>query len=156
MDLYFVRHGLALDRSSSQPDMTRPLTREGMQRTRQMAHALKRLGVTWDLLLTSPVVRAMETALLLEEVGLTAALRVYAPLAPGGDITLFKDWLTTQEPLPTAIALVGHQPDLGHWIELLLYGQPYGQILLKKSGVARLAWQLEGAQLLWLLPPKLF
>jgi len=137
-------------------DATRPLTREGIERTRQAADFLKKLEITWDVLWTSPLVRAMETAFLFQDAGLVSALKIYSPLLPGGDFELFQAWLVTGENLPSAMALVGHQPDLGHWVERLLYGTSKGCLPLKKSGIARLDWQPQEAELLWLVSPKLF
>ncbi|WP_218082559.1 phosphohistidine phosphatase SixA [Anthocerotibacter panamensis] len=152
MDLFFVRHGLAVDKAI--PDMTRPLTREGVRRTRKVAEFLKSHGVYWEMLLTSPLVRALETAHVLQDAGLSKQLEIFAPLAPGGDFRLFQDWLNEQEPKSTA-ALVGHRPDLGLWVEQLVYGQASGKLVLKKSGVARVLWEPDQAELLWLLTPGL-
>jgi len=154
MDLYFVRHGIALDHADI--DATRPLTREGIERTRQAADLLKKLEVSWDLLWTSPLVRAMETAFLFQDAGLVRTLKIYSPLLPGGDFTLFHTWLMTAESRPASLALVGHEPDLGHWIEQVLYGESKGCIPLKKSGLARVSWEPDQAELIWLLPPKLY
>ncbi len=153
MDLYFVRHGRAVDVNHHASDQTRPLTNQGIERTYQVAVALRKLGVTWEVTLSSPLVRALETANIFEDVGLTQRVDLFAPLAPGGAFTDFKDWLSEQDQ-PRSLALVGHQPDLGFWIEELLYGQAQGRIALKRSGVARLEWSAGQAELLWLLAPK--
>jgi len=152
MDLYFVRHGTAVERSEDLPDTTRPLTHEGLDRTRSLARLLKRMGIRWDVLLTSPLVRTVETAQLLVDAGIASEIVLYPPLAPGGDFQLFKAWLG--EHPSGVVALVGHQPDLGAWLELLLVGESKGAIPLKKSGVARLEWQKTYGELRWLLPPK--
>ena len=65
-ELYFVRHGVAEDRGDAWPDDTkRPLTDEGMSRMRKAARGLARIGVSIDVVLTSPLVRARQTAELL-------------------------------------------------------------------------------------------
>ena len=62
-ELYIIRHGLAEERGEAWPDDTkRPLTEEGMTRLRKCARGLLRLGVTFDVMLTSPLVRARQTA----------------------------------------------------------------------------------------------
>ena len=62
-ELYLIRHGLAEDRGEAWPDDSkRPLTEDGMSRLRKQARGLARLGVTLDIVLTSPLVRARQTA----------------------------------------------------------------------------------------------
>jgi phosphohistidine phosphatase len=64
MDLYIVRHGIAIDREDPKcpPDPERYLTEEGIDKTKQVAKAIAALGITPDLLISSPYVRAMQTA----------------------------------------------------------------------------------------------
>src|SRR5882757_7638533 len=64
MKLYIVRHGIAIDREDPKcpPDPERYLTEEGVEKTKQAAKGVAALGVTADLLLTSPYVRAAQTA----------------------------------------------------------------------------------------------
>jgi len=152
MLLYFVRHGLAVERTASEPDETRPLIPEGLDRTRKLAKLLKRMGVSFETVLTSPLVRAMETAQLLVDGGLAAELVIFPPLQPGGDFHVFKLWLAEQR--LSSVAVVGHQPDLGEWLELLLLGEIKNCIPLKKSGIACLEITKHTTELRWLLPPK--
>ncbi len=64
MQIYIVRHGIAIDREDPKcpPDPERHLTEEGVEKTKQVAKGVAALGVTGDLFLTSPYVRAMQTA----------------------------------------------------------------------------------------------
>src|SRR5258707_2111012 len=64
MQLYIVRHGMAIDREDPKcpPDPERYLTEEGIEKTKQVARGVAALGVTGDLFLTSPDVRAAQTA----------------------------------------------------------------------------------------------
>jgi len=64
MQLYIVRHGIAIDREDPKcpPDPERYLTEEGIEKTKQVAKGVAALGVTADLFLTSPYVRASQTA----------------------------------------------------------------------------------------------
>src|SRR5206468_11915276 len=64
MQLYIVRHGIAVDREDPKcpPDPERYLTEEGVEKTKQVAKGVAALGVTGDLFLTSPYVRAVQTA----------------------------------------------------------------------------------------------
>ncbi len=152
MNLFFVRHGLAV--ADHLPDQTRPLTSEGIERTRAAAKFLKKNNLSWDVMLTSPLIRALETAQILQDAGVSQQLKIFTPLEPGGDFGRLK-YLTIEESIKS-VALVGHQPDLGHWIEMMLFGKIQEKILLKKSGIAHLQWKKGEAELLWLLSPKLF
>src|SRR5258708_10171861 len=64
MQLYIVRHGIAIDREDPKcpPDPERYLTEEGVEKTKQVAKGVAALGVTADLFLTSPYVRPAQTA----------------------------------------------------------------------------------------------
>ena len=62
-ELYFIRHGVAEERGDAWPDDNkRPLTDEGMSRMRKAMRGLARMGVSLDVVLTSPLVRARQTA----------------------------------------------------------------------------------------------
>ncbi len=64
MQLYIVRHGIAIGREDPKcpPDPERYLTEEGVEKTKQVAKGVAALGITGDLFLTSPYVRAVQTA----------------------------------------------------------------------------------------------
>src|SRR4029450_13330188 len=85
-ELYLIRHGLAAERGESYPDDTkRPLTNEGVQKLRKEARALTELDITFDVILTSPLVRTRQTAEVIASVFRDAPPIVNMPsLAPGG------------------------------------------------------------------------
>jgi phosphohistidine phosphatase len=140
MNLYIIRHGLAGESGSYPNDNERPLTDEGKKKTRQVAKRLNELGLHFDLVLTSPLVRASQTAEILIEVGLSDQLEVADYLAPGGAIEQWLKWLSTWEKRDEGtLAIVGHEPDLSSWAEILLWGKSQGVITLKKAGVIGLA-----------------
>ncbi len=158
MQVYLIRHGLAGESGSYANDDERPLTKEGRKKARTCAQRLNALGIAFELILTSPLVRARQTAEILKEEGLSPALEVFAPLAPGGSLASWLEWLSnwSQQPL----ALVGHNPDLSDWAETLVWGEARGVIVLKKTGLICLelpeAEPPVGRSLLTvLLPPKL-
>jgi phosphohistidine phosphatase len=137
--VYLIRHGIAVDRALSDQDEKRSLTEEGQQKTKKVAQKIQNVGITFDMILTSPLVRATQTAEILREVGLTKTLETFSALAPAGDI---QDWLkwwqnwqkeTSSE--KGSIALVGHQPDLGNWAELLIWGNTQEKLVVKKAGI---------------------
>ncbi|WP_420805902.1 SixA phosphatase family protein, partial [Neosynechococcus sphagnicola] len=94
----------------------------------------------FDLILTSPLIRAQQTATILKAVGLSPQMETTPLLAPEGAIAPWLDWFEqwregNPSPNPRKLALVGHQPNLSHWAEMLVWGTSSGSILLKKAGV---------------------
>jgi phosphohistidine phosphatase len=162
MKLYFVRHGLAGQSEDYLNDRERPLTEEGKAKTAKVAQRLGQLGVKFDLILTSPLVRAVQTAEILQKAGLSSKIEQFNPLSPHGNI---QDWLQWWQKFDyqreeNAIALVGHEPDLGYWTEMLLWGKFQGKLSVKKAGIIGLEVPnqqnpLGKCQLFWLTAPKL-
>jgi phosphohistidine phosphatase len=113
-ELYLIRHGIAEERGDAWPDdAKRPLSDDGIRRLKKEARGLVSLGVTLDVILTSPLVRTRQTA----EV-VAAAFNSRPPivavesLAPGGSYQAVLTDLEKQS-RRTAIALVGHEPGIG-------------------------------------------
>jgi phosphohistidine phosphatase len=146
-ELYLVRHGLAGVANPDRDDRLRPLTPEGRRRTRAVARRLQALGLRFDGLLSSPLVRARQTAELLQRVGLSKRLEESELLAPGGDFREWLRWLRAWRHGPghRRLALVGHMPALGDWAETLLCGQVQHWLLLKKAGVLGLTLPERGS-----------
>lgn len=159
IDIYLIRHGLAGERGSYENDDQRPLTEEGKKRTRQVAKRLVELDLQLDLILTSPLVRARQTADLLIDAGLATQLEEASYLADG-QIDRWLTWLDTWEPgKHRQLALVGHEPSLSEWAELLAWGELSHAIQLKKAGVIGLSLPEQGSPLgrstlFWLAPPR--
>jgi len=131
--VYLIRHGIAIDRALSEEDETRPLTEKGRKKTEKVAKKLKDIGINFDIILTSPLLRAKQTADILEKEGLTTTLETFSPLAPNGNI---QDWLNWwEENTPETVALVGHEPNLGNWSERLIWGEIKGKLVVKKAGI---------------------
>lgn len=141
MEVYLIRHGIAAERGTYLNDEERPLTAKGRKRTISVAGRLLSIGLKLDLVLTSPLIRASQTAKILQEVGLTREVEEFLPLKPAGDINLWLQWLEKwhQENLTSKLALVGHQPDLGNWGEMLIWGTIKEQLVLKKAGIIGLS-----------------
>ncbi|MFQ6538485.1 MULTISPECIES: phosphohistidine phosphatase SixA [Aphanothece] len=130
-ELLLLRHGIAAERRPDHPDQARALTPEGRQRTAAVLSQLHRLGVGADRLLSSPLVRARQTAELAVAAGLAPAVTLTDALAPGGDpLPLLADLAAGGR-----LLLVGHEPDLGD-LAARLIGAPPGSIALKKAGLA--------------------
>jgi phosphohistidine phosphatase len=159
-ELYLIRHGLAGEHGSYSNDHERPLTEEGKQKTRQVADRLLSLGLNFDLILTSPLVRAQQTANILLKAGLSQQLQEVSYLAPGGNIDTWVEWLRSQNQSENLrLALVGHEPGLSEWAETLLWGKSSGAFELKKAGIIGLTLPKEGSpvgnsSLFWLTPPR--
>jgi phosphohistidine phosphatase len=137
MEVYLIRHGIAAERGTYDRDELRPLTDKGRKKTTEVAKKLHSIGLRFDSILTSPLVRAYQTAEILVQVGLGQHLEKFAPLAPDGNI---QDWLSWQAQWErthqnSKIVLVGHQPDLGNWAELLVWGSVKEKLVVKKAGV---------------------
>jgi phosphohistidine phosphatase len=156
-ELYFVRHGLAEERGDAWPDDSkRPLTDEGMSRMRKAARGLARLGVSVDIVLSSPLVRARQTAELLAA-GLQSrpSLVNIDSLAPDGSYPAVIADLE-KHARKTCIALVGHEPMIGELVARLIGSRH--PIEFKKGAVCRV--DLEDlppagpGDLRWLLTPK--
>jgi phosphohistidine phosphatase len=156
-ELYLVRHGLAEERGDAWPDdAKRPLTEEGMARMRKAVRGLARLSVSIDLILTSPLVRARQTAEIVAA-GLEprpTILNVDA-LTPAGTFTSLAGELE-KHARRTRIALVGHEPNIGE-IAARLVGSRH-PIEFKKGAVCRIdVEQLPPhgpGDLRWFLPPR--
>lgn len=113
-ELFLIRHGIAEERGDAWPDDTRrPLTEEGMAGLRKEARGLVRLGVAFDVVLTSPLVRARQTAEII-----AAAFDSRPPivtidsLSPGGSTQAVLNDLEAHA-RRGLIAIVGHEPGLG-------------------------------------------
>ncbi len=161
MELYLIRHGIAEESRPDIKDDDRSLTKEGRQKTEKVAQQLKKLGLHFDLITTSPLVRAYQTAEILVTAGLSSHLEECTYLAPDGQIdSWIVDWLEPRKyPLQTQLALVGHEPDLSSWAEFLLWGEAKASIVLKKAGMIGLKLPEKGSplgrsQMFWLTPPK--
>jgi phosphohistidine phosphatase len=158
MKLYILRHGIAVDPGTGS-DADRTLTPEGREKMEQAAQGMAALGLQFDRILTSPYVRARETAeIVAQKLGCPERLEVCEALVPGGSRKeLFKrlqKWAADGQ-----ILLVGHEPDLSGLIGELIAADPYVAIDLKKGSLACLALDRpsrpETACLEWLLTPKL-
>lgn len=164
----FLRHGIAAERDPAREDAQRALTPEGRERTTAVIQRLQALGWSWQVVLTSPLTRAQQTAQIAYDLGLAQQIQLFPALAPGGAFTELVQWHQHQHQHQLrSVAVVGHQPDLGRWIELALWGQNLGVsgpepevIRLKKAGVARVEFpagqiQAQAGVLCALLRPKL-
>ncbi|ABA22325.1 phosphohistidine phosphatase, SixA [Trichormus variabilis ATCC 29413] len=161
MELYLIRHGIAEEQKTGIKDEERELTKEGKQKTEKVAHRLVELGQQFDLIVTSPLMRAHQTAEILVASGLSCQLEESNHLAPNGNIFNWLDyWLKPRNfPENAQIAIVGHEPCLSNWAEILLWGEAKDSLVLKKAGMIGLKLPEIGSpvgrsQMFWLTPPR--
>ena len=156
MNLLLFRHGPAgkADAARWPDDRARPLTRRGVKRTTLAAHGIARLLGEIDVVVTSPLVRAAETARLLAEAFETDNLQTLDALSPGGSERKVIEFLNRQGS-HQCVALVGHEPSLGRLAATLVAGT--GMLPLKKAGACVLRCDDEvrsgQAELIWFIPP---
>lgn len=162
MNLYIIRHAIAVDEvtSDAASDSERPLTDKGRKKMRQIAKALRHLGVEFDLILSSPYVRARETAEILADVFKKKNKIVFsAHLIPEGNPELVIGEINEKHSVDS-LAIVGHEPHLSALIGLLTSEGSKIEITLKKGGVCHLSaddlhHQDHRATLEWLLTPRI-
>ena len=160
IDLYLIRHGLAGKHGSYENDELRPLTEEGYRKTQQVADRLREIGCQVDRLLTSPLVRAHQTAEILQQAGVGKTLEVSRLLAPEGALRDWEPWFEQWKQLgETGLALVGHEPNLSTWAEQMVWGDSRQHLDMKKAGVMGLRIPESGSvigacELFWLTPPR--
>ncbi len=162
MELYILRHGIAADRGSGEygPDSERPLTPEGMKKLRRIVSAMKALDLSFDLILSSPYLRARQTAeVVASGLDLMRVFELSALLEPGADLEALIADLGSRKKNVDRILLVGHEPMLSSLISLLLSGEGDLEITLRKGGLCKLAIRVISpgrcATLEWLVTPKL-
>ncbi len=161
MNLYLLRHGIAAEPGAAgyEPDSERPLIPKGEKRLREAARAMKVLGLSYDLILSSPFLRARQTAeIIARNLKLRKRLACSDDLIPGGNPRLLIQQLNQFRPEPENVLLVGHEPYLGKLAALLAAGNTSLEIDFKKGGLCKLEAEflLYGrcARLVWLLTPR--
>jgi phosphohistidine phosphatase len=161
MKIYLVRHGIAepLGEPNRYQDFRRSLTLEGSKKMREISLGLKALGVESDLLVSSPLIRAKETAEIVADVlKYMGPTEIWEELAPGTSARQTVGKLQTCEGR-NSVLLVGHQPHLGFLASLLVFGDDSLSLDLKKGSVCCIEAEQFPIQpplpLVWMLPPKI-
>lgn len=160
MDLYLVRHGIAIDREDPKcpTEAERYLTEEGIAKTKQVAKGLAELGIEADLLLSSPYVRAVQTAEIV-----AAALqypkqriRKSEMLLPGADPSVLFRELSKLKDASTVMCF-GHAPNLDEVIAAAV-GAKQSITALKKAGAAFLGMSKLApphGEIMWIATPRI-
>jgi len=157
MRLLVFRHGIAEDQAADGSDASRELTPEGVERTRAAARGLAAIASPPDVILTSPKVRAMQTARE-AEAAFPAKLEVLDDLADGPPGAALRALAARSE---QTVMIVGHEPMLSELIEQVCTGRRLGFVDLRKAGCACLDIELgtdgtaSAATLLWLATARM-
>ncbi len=159
MNLYILRHGIAEDAPPGGDDGARKLTSRGREKLRDSTAGMRALGLKFDVILTSPLARASETAeIVAAAYSNTPPPRVEPRLAQGVPaqeaIAAIKEFSRRHD-----VMIVGHEPQLSAIASILLSGSPQGiNINLKKGGLIALETAArgdrDGARLRWMLAPR--
>src|SRR5881227_81585 len=115
MNIFILRHGIAVDAGSPgfTKDSERPLTPKGERKLWQVADAMAALEISFDLILTSPYVRARQTAeIIAEAMDAKKKLQESPHLIPGGNAKKLTELVGGIKPAPESVLLVGHEPYL--------------------------------------------
>ena len=160
MQLYIVRHGIAIDREYPKcpSEAERYLTEEGMGRTKQVAEAVAALGIQADLMFSSPYVRAMQTAAIFasELEYPKQKIRRTDSLLPGAEPGAFLRELPREKDV-SAVFCFGHAPHVDGLLAAAV-GASRHVTSMKKAGVALVELKRlspPNGQLVWLITPKL-
>ncbi len=161
MNLYILRHAIAAERGlpEYEDDSQRPLTSKGEKKMGKIAEAMRALGLRFDLILSSPYLRAKQTAeIVARELDLEKALKYSDNLVPGADPAALISEIGEQHAGMDEILLVGHEPYLSSLISELIAGHSNVNIDLKKGGLCCLSVETlrygQCAMLEWLLAPR--
>jgi phosphohistidine phosphatase len=154
MRLYFVRHGRAEDRLEWNPadDHLRPLTDIGKYRMERAANRMIDLGVAPDVILTSPLTRARQTADIVGEALDCEVVEIYELADLSVDVL---SHLLDRYAFAESLMLVGHEPDFSMTIDMICGG---GNVVVKKGSLIRVdlfsTFPPRGS-LVWSIPPKI-
>lgn len=160
--LYLVRHAIAVKHGTEGiVEEERPLTAEGRERMRQGVQGMKRIKVEPEVILSSPLVRAVQTAEILQNIlsdkkDELIPVEIEKTLLPGADLDDFLKKLKGR--VEARVMLVGHEPSMSSWVQSLLSCDPPGSIRLKKGSLCHLELTWVGsrpfAELVALLQPR--
>ncbi|HVV00986.1 MAG TPA: phosphohistidine phosphatase SixA [Verrucomicrobiae bacterium] len=159
MNLFLLRHGLAGERHSGGNDAERPLTKPGRDEIARAAVAMRHLELNFDVILSSPYIRARETATIVANaLGMEDRLRFSPALEPATSSDAIFRVVRALAPGPQNSLLVGHEPSLSHFASWLLFGHETSALVLKKGGFCKLTIEADDhdhrATLNWWLTPR--
>jgi phosphohistidine phosphatase len=158
MNLYLMRHAIAAEPEENVEDSQRPLTKNGEKKLEKIARNLEKLDLDIDIILTSPYLRARQTADVVADALDMKKKRVVESenLIPLGFAEKLVEEINAREPAENLL-LVGHEPFLSQLVGMLTAGTADLQIDMKKAGLCKLSIEQLSygrcATLEWLLTP---
>jgi len=159
-ELYIMRHGIAVTRGPTtvMDDAKRPLTPEGKEKMREIASGLVRAGLVADWIVSSPLVRAVETAELVADAQESKPpLDLCEALRPGGDPEALVTYLAKRSNR-RRVLVVGHEPDLSQLAARLIGAGRNANMPFKKGGCCLITFTIfppkSPGRLMWWLPPR--
>ncbi|MCG3775875.1 MAG: 2,3-bisphosphoglycerate-dependent phosphoglycerate mutase [Nitrospira sp.] len=161
MDCVLLRHGIAVERDEWEgAEADRPLTERGAKRVAQVAAGLNRLGVQPTDVLSSPLIRAIETAKIVHRsLRVRSAVQIVEELLPDAPpdrlLSILRDL-----PLESCLLCIGHEPQLGMAASFMLFGRATASCPMKKAGACLIELPMpvkpgRGALRWWLTPRQL-
>lgn len=161
MRVLLVRHAIAQDREvfarKHKSDDARPLTAQGRRRMAAAALGVRALVPDLDIIASSPLKRALETAEILARAYDGHEVERLEALAPGGSAEQALEWLRAHADA-ACVALVGHEPDLSELASYLLLDAVAPLFVFRKGGACLLEFgetiEAGDAMMRWLLQPK--
>ena len=161
MMLSLLRHGIAVEPGNPgyDEDSARPLTAKGERRMRRIAEGMLPLGLAYDLILSSPYLRARQTADIVAQILKTPeGVHLADVLTPEGNPRRLIEAIHTDHRERQDILLVGHEPYLSRLISVLLTGNPNLPVIMKRGGLCTLDVEAlrfgRCASLVYLLTPR--
>ena len=157
MNLYILRHGIAADRSAGYAnDELRPLTSKGIRRMRREAKGIDAMGVAPDLIISSTLVRAIQTAEIVQQ-GLSEPPRMATSrsLVPEAHPSQILRELADGHSSLGSVMVVGHEPHMSSLVSYILTGRVSWLIDMKKGALVSIdLFSSERGQLLWAMAPR--
>lgn len=156
MILYLMRHANAgVSKDNPVLDAKRGLIKEGKEQCMLMARMLSALNVQYDVILSSPLKRALQTAQFVgTEMGYEARVEVSPALGPAADFAAFHKLLDKYADRE-AVLMVGHNPNLFKFLGRLITGNGGAGVRMRKGSVARIDTSKHPPLLQWLIDPRM-
>jgi phosphohistidine phosphatase len=160
VDLYVLRHGEAGKRlAAGSKDSERALTVAGAKEVEEIAGAIAKLGIKPDLVATSPLARAHQTAAIVaKKLKIKNKLQDWDELKPEGSRIKLYERLAKFKP-EASVMVVGHEPYVSSLVSDLAFDGQKGRVVMKKAGLARVGVTSlrpkPKGELRWLLTPKI-
>jgi len=156
MNLYILRHASAgTRRDNPLLDTKRPLDKEGKFQCILVGNLLNALNVQFDLIASSALKRALQTASLVgTEVGYDAKIHIAEALAPSGTAAVFQEFIASLAKHENVL-LVGHNPNLPQFLGSLIASPNRANIRMRKGAIARVEYTHRPGVLNWLVDPRM-